>query len=51
VTLGVVVLSYAGQLNLTEVVDRVTCADVGVFTQGVRSTLTELARSVLVPAS
>jgi hypothetical protein len=42
---------YAGQLNLTAVVDRVTCADVGVFTQGVRSTLTELARSVLVPAS
>jgi diacylglycerol O-acyltransferase / wax synthase len=50
-TLGVVVLSYAGQLNLTAVADRDTCPDVEVFAQGVRSALDELARSVLVPAS
>ena len=50
-TLAVAVLSYAGQLNLTAVVDRDTCPDVEVFAQGVRSALEELARSVLVPAS
>jgi diacylglycerol O-acyltransferase / wax synthase len=50
-TLGVGVFSYAGQLNLTAVADRDTCPDVEVFAQGVRSTLDELARSVLVPAS
>jgi diacylglycerol O-acyltransferase / wax synthase len=51
VTLGVGVLSYAGQLNFTAVADRDTCPDVEVFAQGVRSALDELARSVLVPAS
>jgi len=50
-TLGVGVFSYAGQLNLTAVADRDTCPDVEVFAQGVRSTLDELARSLLVPAS
>jgi WS/DGAT/MGAT family acyltransferase len=51
VTLAVGVLSYAGQLNLTAVVDRDACPDVEVFAHGVRSALDELARSVLVPAS
>ena len=46
-TLAVAVLSYAGQLNLTAVADRDTCPDVEVFTQGVRSALEELSRSVL----
>jgi WS/DGAT/MGAT family acyltransferase len=50
-TLAVAVLSYAGQLNLTAVADQDTCPDVEVFTQGVRSALDDLARSVLVPAS
>jgi diacylglycerol O-acyltransferase / wax synthase len=50
-TLGVVVLSYAGQLNLTAVADRDTCPDVDVFAQGVRGALDGLARSVLAPAS
>jgi WS/DGAT/MGAT family acyltransferase len=50
-TLVVAVLSYAGQLNLTAVADRVGCPDVEVFAQGVRSALDDLARSVLVPAS
>ena len=50
-TLAVAVLSYAGQLNLTAVADRDTCPDVEVFTQGVRSALEELSRSVLVAAS
>ena len=43
-TLGVGVLSYAGQLNLTAVADRGGCPDVEVFAQGVRSTLDDLAR-------
>jgi diacylglycerol O-acyltransferase / wax synthase len=50
-TLVVAVLSYAGQLNLTAVADRDGCPDLAVFTQGVRSALDDLARSVLVPAS
>jgi hypothetical protein len=49
-TLVVAVLSYAGQLNLTAVADRDGCPDVEVFAQGVRATLDDLARSVLVPA-
>jgi WS/DGAT/MGAT family acyltransferase len=48
-TLGVGVLSYAGQLNLTAVADRDTCPDLEVFTQGVRAALDDLARSALVP--
>jgi diacylglycerol O-acyltransferase / wax synthase len=51
VTLGVGVLSYAGQLNLTAVADRNTCPDLEVFAQGVRDALDDLARSVLVRAS
>jgi diacylglycerol O-acyltransferase / wax synthase len=50
-TLVVAALSYAGQLNLTAVADRDGCPDVEVFAQGVRSTLDDLARSVLVPTS
>jgi hypothetical protein len=45
------VLSYAGQLNLTAVGDRDGCRDVEVFAQGVRSSLDDLARSVLVPTA
>jgi hypothetical protein len=43
------VLSYEGQLNFTAAADRDGCPDVEVFVQGVRSTLDDLARSVLVP--
>ena len=50
-TLDVGVLSYAGQLNLTAVADRDSCPDVDVFAQGVRGTLDDLARSVLVATS
>lgn len=50
-TLVVAVLSYAGQLNLTAVADGDVCPDIEVFAQGVRGTLDELARSVLVPAA
>jgi diacylglycerol O-acyltransferase / wax synthase len=49
-TLVVAAVSYAGQLNLTAVADRDGCPDVEVFTQGMRATLDDLARSVLVPA-
>jgi diacylglycerol O-acyltransferase / wax synthase len=49
-TLVVAVLSYAGQLNLTAVADRDGCPDVEVFAQGMRATLDDFARSVLVPA-
>jgi diacylglycerol O-acyltransferase len=50
-TLGVAVLSYDGQLNLTAVANRDTCPDVEVFAQGVRSALDDLERSALVPTS
>jgi WS/DGAT/MGAT family acyltransferase len=50
-TLGVGVMSYAGQLNLTAVADRDGCADAEVFADGVRRTLDELARSVAAPAT
>jgi WS/DGAT/MGAT family acyltransferase len=50
-TLVVAALSYAGQLNLTAVADRDSCPDVGVFARGVRATLDDLARSVLVPGA
>jgi diacylglycerol O-acyltransferase / wax synthase len=49
-TLGIGALSYAGQFNITVVADRDECPDVGVFVEGVRSSLDELARSVLVPS-
>jgi diacylglycerol O-acyltransferase / wax synthase len=42
-TLGIGVLSYAGQLNLTAIADRDGCPDVDVFADGVRSALDELA--------
>ncbi len=42
--LGAAVMSYAGQLNLTAVADRDRCPDVGVFADGVRRALDELAR-------
>jgi diacylglycerol O-acyltransferase / wax synthase len=47
-TLGIGALSYAGQFNLTVVADRDGCPDVQVFVEGVRSSLDELARPVLV---
>jgi diacylglycerol O-acyltransferase / wax synthase len=50
-TLVVAALSYAGQLNLTAVADQDGCPDLEQFAQGVRATLDDLARSVLVPAS
>jgi WS/DGAT/MGAT family acyltransferase len=50
-TLVVAVLSYAGQLNLTAVGDRDGCPDLEVFAQGVRDSLDDLARSVLLPAA
>ncbi len=50
-TLGIGALSYAGQFNLTVVADRDACPDVEVFAEGVRSSLNELARSVLVTSS
>jgi diacylglycerol O-acyltransferase len=49
-TLVVAALSYAGQLNLTAVADHDHCPDLEIFTHGVRRTLDDLARSVLVPA-
>jgi diacylglycerol O-acyltransferase / wax synthase len=45
-TLGVGVLSYNGQLNLTAVADRDGCPDVEVFAEGARCALDELARAV-----
>ena len=50
-TLGIGVLSYAGQLNLTAVADRDGCPDVEVFTNGLRSALDELTHSVPTPAT
>jgi diacylglycerol O-acyltransferase / wax synthase len=47
-TLGVGVLSYAGQFNITAVADRQTCPDVAVFAEGVRGSLDALKQSVLV---
>jgi hypothetical protein len=48
VTLGVAVLSYDGQLNLTAIGDRDTCPDVEVFTEAVGAALDDLERSALV---
>jgi diacylglycerol O-acyltransferase / wax synthase len=44
-------LSYAGQLNITVIVDRNHCPDVAVFVRGVRETVDALANSVLEAAS
>jgi diacylglycerol O-acyltransferase / wax synthase len=51
ITLDVGVLSYAGQLNLTAMADQDSCPDLEMFAHGVRDTLDDLARSVLVSAS
>ena len=45
-TLGIGVLSYNGQLNLTAIADRDGCPDVEVFAEGARRALDELAWSV-----
>jgi diacylglycerol O-acyltransferase / wax synthase len=45
-TLGVGVLSYAGQLNLTAVADRDSCPDLPVFLDGLRSSLDRLTQQV-----
>jgi WS/DGAT/MGAT family acyltransferase len=50
-TMVVAVLSYAGQLNLTAVADPDVCPDLDVFTQGVRSALEDLTRSVPRPGA
>jgi diacylglycerol O-acyltransferase / wax synthase len=50
-TLGIGVLSYAGQLNITAVADRDGCPDVEVFTHGLRSALDELTQPVPIPAT
>jgi diacylglycerol O-acyltransferase len=50
-TLVIAVLSYAGQLNLTATADHDACPDLQVFTEGVRSSLDDLARSALVGAA
>jgi len=44
-TLGIGVLSYNGQFNLTAVADRDGCPDVEVFAEGARRALDELTRS------
>jgi hypothetical protein len=42
-TVGVVVLSYAGQLNFTVVADRDSCPDVEVLADEIRNALDQLA--------
>jgi diacylglycerol O-acyltransferase / wax synthase len=49
-TLVVAALSYAGQLNLTVVADPDSCPDLEIFTQGVRTALDDLTRTVHAPA-
>jgi hypothetical protein len=46
-TLAVGALSYAGQFNITAVIDPQTCPDVEVFAAGVRRSMDGLARRVL----
>jgi diacylglycerol O-acyltransferase / wax synthase len=50
VTLGVGALSYAGELNITAVGDRMHCPDIELFTDEVRHTLAALGVSLLQPA-
>jgi hypothetical protein len=50
-TLVVAALSYAGQLNLTAVVDGNSCPDVEEFAQGVRRALDDLSRAGSVHAT
>jgi diacylglycerol O-acyltransferase / wax synthase len=47
-TLGVGALSYAGQFNVTAVADRDACQDLQVFVEGLRRSLGELERSLLL---
>ncbi len=49
VTLGVGVLSYAGQLNFTVIADAQHCADLPVFVDGLRGSLHEVA-GIISPA-
>ena len=50
-TLSIGVLSYAGQLNLTAVVDGEACSDVEVFAHGVRTTFQKLAEPLVNASS
>lgn len=50
-TLVVAALSYAGQLTITTVADAQHCADVDAFTQGARTTLDDLTRTLARVAS
>ena len=45
VTVGIGVLSYAGQLNITVIADRATCPDLAVFTTGLNRSLTDLTEA------
>jgi len=51
ITLGVGALSYAGQFNLTVVVDDEACPDLDVFISGVQRSLGELTDSVALSQS
>jgi hypothetical protein len=55
ITLGVGVLSYAGQLNFTAIGDRDSCPDLPVFVAGLQRALAELtpgdARGTFAPSS
>jgi WS/DGAT/MGAT family acyltransferase len=46
ITLGIGVLSYAGQLNFTAIGDWDSCPDLPVFVSGLQRTLAELTREV-----
>ena len=50
ITVGVGVLSYAGQLNLTVVADRDACPDIAVFTAGLRDGLDAMVTAGCGPA-
>jgi hypothetical protein len=47
VTLGIGVLSYAGQLNITVIADRDTCPDLPVFTTGLTRSLAGLTGAAM----
>ena len=49
VTVGVGVLSYAGQLNFDILGDADACPDLAVFTAGLRDALQELGVGMLMP--
>jgi diacylglycerol O-acyltransferase len=46
ITLGVGALSYAGQFNITAIVDERSCPDLDVFVRGVETSLRSLAESL-----